>query len=321
MPSRTVLVTGATGLLGREVCKAFRLDSSNWTVKGTAYSRADGVDIIKADLGDEGRVKSVLDEIKPDVIVHCAAQRFPNKVDEDPDAARALNIEASASLARLAAARDILLIYISTDYVFPGVPGDAPYEADAEPRPTNLYGQTKLDGERAVLREYEAAGRQGLGVALRVPVLYGHAETPGESAVNVLMDSLWKAQTEGAKIKMDHWAIRYPTNTEDVGRVCHDIAEKYLSTSPDTRKSLPQILQFTSEDKVTKYEIVERFADIMGLPLTGIEPDTKGNDPNAAVQRPYDSHLSTKALRDLGINVSTMNFTDWWRREVKAFRH
>ena len=72
---------------------------------------------------------------------------------------------------------------------------------------------------------------------------------------------------------------------------------------------------------MTKYEIVERFADIMGLPLTGIEADTQGNDPNAAVQRPYDSHLSTKALRDLGINVSTMDFTDWWRREVKASRH
>lgn len=55
---------------------------------------------------------------------------------------------------------------------------------------------------------------------MRVPVLYGDAETPAESAVNVLMDSVWKAQEEDAKIKMDHWALRYPTNTEDVGRVC-----------------------------------------------------------------------------------------------------
>ena len=113
-----------------------------------------------------------------------------------------------------------MLIYISTDYVFPGKPGDAPYEADAAPAPTNLYGKTKLDGERAVLEEYASAGKQSSGVVLRVPVLYGHAEMPGESAVNVLMDSLWKAQTEGAKVNMDHWALRYPTNTTDVGRVC-----------------------------------------------------------------------------------------------------
>lgn len=155
-----------------------------------------------------------------------AAQRFPDKVDKDPEGARALNIAASKLLASVTAARDILMIYISTDYVFPGRPGDAPYEADATPGPTNLYGQTKLDGETAVLEEYAKAGKEGLGVVLRVPVLYGHAETPSESAVNVLMDSVWKAQTEGTKIKMDHWALRYPTNTEDIGRICHG---KFLS--------------------------------------------------------------------------------------------
>ena len=114
-----------------------------------------------------------------------------------------------------------MLIYISTDYVFSGRQGDAPYEAHATPGPTNLYGQTKLDGEYAVLDEFKIAGKGGLGVVLRVPVLYGPAESPAESAVNVLMDSVHKAQEDGAKIKMDHWALRYPTNTEDVGRVCY----------------------------------------------------------------------------------------------------
>lgn len=108
--------------------------------------------------------------------------------------------------------------------MFPGKPGNAPYEADAEPAPPNMYGQTKLDGERAALGAFAKAGKAGLGVVLRVPVLYGDAEMPSESAVNVLLDSVWKAQevTEesGEKIKMDHWALRYPTNTEDVGRVC-----------------------------------------------------------------------------------------------------
>lgn len=154
------------------------------------------------------------------ITVLAAAQRFPDKVDKDPYAARDLNIAASQRLAQLALSRDALLIYISTDYVFSGTPGDAPYEADAEPRPTNLYGQTKLDGEIAVLDVAKKLGKVGSAVVLRVPVLYGHAETPAESAVNVLMDSVWKAQTEGTEIKMDHWAIRYPTNTEDVGRVC-----------------------------------------------------------------------------------------------------
>lgn len=97
-----------------------------------------------------------------------------------------------------------------------------------------------------------------------------------------------------------------------------DIAEKYLET--EDRQALPQILQFSSEDKMTKYEICQRFGEIMDMPTTGIVPNAEGNDPNASVQRPYDCHLSTKALKDLGIEVSTMDFTDWWRREVRAFR-
>jgi dTDP-4-dehydrorhamnose reductase len=198
-----------------------------------------------------------------------AANRFPDKVDKDPEGTRIINIEASKTLAHLCAARDIFLIYISTDYVFAGRPGDAPYEADAQTGPTNLYGQTKLDGETAVLAEYKAAGKEGKGVVLRVPVLYGSAKENAESAVNVLMDAVQKVQQEGVTVKMDHWALRFPTNTEDVARVCGgeyspdggvvmmlgdfltdagtDVAVKGLDGV-----KLPPILQFSSEDKYTK---------------------------------------------------------------------
>jgi S-adenosylmethionine synthetase len=107
--------------------------------------------------------------------------------------------------------------------VFPGVPGEAPYEANHTPRPTNLYGETKWEGEKAVLSAggNGDGGKGGRAVVLRVPVLYGSTEEEAgnkESAVNVLMDAVWKAQEQ--EVVMDHWAIRYPTNTEDVARVC-----------------------------------------------------------------------------------------------------
>lgn len=79
-------------------------------------------------------------------------------------------------------------------------------------------------------------------------------------------------------------------------------------------------MQFSSEDRMTKYEMCQKFAEIMGLPADNIEPNTEGNDPNASVQRPYDTHLSTKALKSLGIELSTCDFTAWWRRELGAFR-
>ncbi|RYO94501.1 hypothetical protein DL762_000597 [Monosporascus cannonballus] len=324
MSDKTALVTGATGLLGRQVVRAF--ERKQWAVKGTGYSRADGSQILKVDLGNASEIEKVLDEVKPLVVVHCAANRFPDKCDADPAGARALNAAATASLASQCATRSVLLVYISTDYVFPGRPGEAPYEVDAEPAPTNLYGVTKLEGERAVLAAYDSVGKQGLGVMLRVPVLYGDAEVPAESAVNVLLDAVWKAQglAEGdQKIKMDHWSLRYPTNTEDVGRVCCDIAEKYLSTSDDSRPSLPRVLQFSSEDRYTKYEICQALGEIMGLSTAGIEPTGDPCPPSAGsggVQRPYDTHLSTRALRGLGISVATQDFVGWWRWNVRAFR-
>lgn len=62
MACKVVLVTGATGLLGRQVCKAFEF--SNWTVKGTGYSRADGISILKVDLENSSEVEKVLDQVK-----------------------------------------------------------------------------------------------------------------------------------------------------------------------------------------------------------------------------------------------------------------
>jgi len=97
-----------------------------------------------------------------------------------------------------------------------------------------------------------------------------------------------------------------------------DVAVKYMET--ENPQALPRVLQFSSEDKYTKYEICQLFAEIMGLPIDGIVPNTEGNDPNASVQRPYDCHLSTRALKDIGIDASTQDFVGWWRRECRAFR-
>lgn len=62
MAEKTALITGATGLLGRQVVRAF--DKKDWTVKGTGYSRADGVSVFKADLGSSDEIEKLLDNVK-----------------------------------------------------------------------------------------------------------------------------------------------------------------------------------------------------------------------------------------------------------------
>lgn len=237
-----------------------------------------------------------------------AANKSPELCDKNPEQARKVNVDSTRCLAEECNSRGAFLIYISTDYVFPGVEGEAPYEANAETRPPNLYGQLKRDGERAVL---EATNDTGLGVVLRVPVLYGAARNNSESAVNTLVDAVKKSSDANAGIKMDDWAQRYPTNTEDVARVCRDIVIKFLREKGKL-KELPHILQFSSEDRMTKYGICERLAHILGVSMEGMVRNQQGNDPNAGVQRPYDTHLSTKSLVDLGIDVRTTDFEAWW---------
>ena len=284
--------------------------------------------------------------LRPDVIVHCtflqvsvqttpkltrmagAAQRSPDIVSSSPAASLALNDAATRTISYLSHKSSILLIYISTDYVFPGTPGEAPYTSNSTPRPTNEYGSQKLAGEHAVTEET----RQGLGLVLRVPVLYGPTEEKSkegrkESAVNSLVDKCYEASER--EVVMDDWAVRYPTNTEDVGRVCADIAQLYLRKG--TRDELPRILHFSSEDRMTKYEICQLLAtELLHISLderngelgtkNGMVANKQGNDPPPATQRPYDCHLDTKELKDLGVDVNTQSFLGWWKWEMRALR-
>ncbi|EXJ94013.1 hypothetical protein A1O1_02406 [Capronia coronata CBS 617.96] len=334
MPS--ALVTGATGLLGRQVYKAF--GDAGWQTTGTGFSRASG-EIRRLDIQDEEAVRQLFDEVKPQVVVHSAADRQPDSCTKNPEAAHRINVTATANLAKTCAENNVFLIYISTDYVFPGVPGQAPYKATDEPKPSNVYGQTKLDGEKAVLAYPNT-------VVMRVPVLYGPTEENKESAINVLMDSLYESQKK--PVKMDDWAIRYPTNVEDVARVCVDIAKYYTSATatataahqggghddgkvtadqkmvaPGSGEPLPRILQFSSEDRMTKYDICKVFGEIMGLPIDGIVPDKESGKKPApdGTLRPYDCHLDTSELKKLGIDVTTVDFVAWWRWKTGAFRH
>ncbi|KAF8427490.1 C-3 sterol dehydrogenase [Tirmania nivea] len=201
---KTAVVTGATGQLGRQIVKAF--EKEGWEVFGTeerqeldgwiGFSRAKPPAIRKVDLQNREEVVNVLDEVKPKILIHCAANRFPDICESDPEGVKKLNVEASKMLAEETNSRGIFLIYISTDYVFDGKPG-----------PLNFYGNTKLAGEKAVLEASPGGG----AVVMRVPVLYGEVEQNKESAVNVLLDAVYKAGSQ--RVEMDHWSIKYPTNT------------------------------------------------------------------------------------------------------------
>jgi S-adenosylmethionine synthetase len=75
---------------------------------------------------------------------------------------------------------------------------------------------------------------------------------------------------------------------------------------------LPSILQFSSEDRMTKWQMCQTFADIMGLPLDNMVPFKPTDEPKDGTIRPYDCHLDTSVLQELGVDIGTVDFRTWW---------
>jgi dTDP-4-dehydrorhamnose reductase len=101
------------------------------------------------DLADLAGMADTVRQVRPDVIVNAAAHTAVDKAESEPDLARTLNAFAPGVLAQEAAKLNALLVHYSTDYVFDGS-GDSPWAESDTPAPLNVYGKTKLEGERAI---------------------------------------------------------------------------------------------------------------------------------------------------------------------------
>ncbi|MFC6614905.1 dTDP-4-dehydrorhamnose reductase [Halopenitus salinus] len=144
-----ILVVGENGLLGGNV--ATIADQRGATVVGTYHSVDPGFDqpSYQLDITSRTDVEDLLNETDPDAVINCAAMTDVDGCESDPDRAHAVNAEGAEHLARAADAIDATLIHTSTDYIFNGE-RDTPYPEDAVPDPQQVYGESKLAGERLV---------------------------------------------------------------------------------------------------------------------------------------------------------------------------
>lgn len=137
-----VLVTGANGQLGTDTVA--ELNKRGHT--------AVGVDIAEMDITDRASVERVMQSERPDAVIHCAAWTAVDAAEdeENREKVRAVNADGTRYIAEQCKTLDCKLLYLSTDYVFDGT-GDVPWQADCKDyKPLNVYGVTKLAGEKAV---------------------------------------------------------------------------------------------------------------------------------------------------------------------------
>jgi len=162
-----VAVIGGSGLLGQSLvaqAKA-RDDVVLSTYQNKPVSTA-GIDPVKLDLKDVDATRKLLNDFRPDTVLLPAAMTNVDACERSPTLAWEINAEGPLNVAQACRGLKARLIYVSTDYVFNGLKGSHYYEFE-NPDPINIYGQTKLEGERCVLD----ADKNNL--VCRVSVLYG----------------------------------------------------------------------------------------------------------------------------------------------------
>ena len=133
-----ILLTGKTGQIGEELNNIIG-DLGNLIT----------VDKEQLDLSKPDSIEPVILDIKPDIIINAAAYTAVDKAEEEPDLAMKVNAIAPGVLAKAARKVGAGLIHYSTDYVFDGYSG-IPYKEEDPPNPLNVYGKTKLAGEKAI---------------------------------------------------------------------------------------------------------------------------------------------------------------------------
>ena len=108
------------------------------------------LDYPAVDLSDSAGLRELVRSTKPDIIINAAAYTNVDKAESEPELARAINATGPGILAEEAKKINAVLLHYSTDYVFDGIKGSPYTEADT-PNPLSVYGQTKLEGEQAVM--------------------------------------------------------------------------------------------------------------------------------------------------------------------------
>lgn len=265
-----LLVTGASGLLGG--CVLRRADAA-WNALGTCHSRP-GEGLVPLDIRDADAVMRLVREEGVTHVIHAAAIRSPDACLADPDLARAVNVDGSRHLAGAAQAAGAHFLYVSTDYVFPGV--EPPYREDDPPDPVNLYGRTKLGGEGAAA----AVDRH---TVVRIPALYRIDLDDARSYVTELAAAFGRGET----LRLDAETVRYYTLADDVADAMLFLLETDAAG----------VVHLSATERTTKAAFARAVARRLGYG-PGVVED--GPRPAAGDERPHDSHLATDRYDALG---------------------
>jgi dTDP-4-dehydrorhamnose reductase len=260
-----VVVTGAKGQLGQDVLKV--LSSYDYSVYPVSREQFD--------ITEEQAVYAYMEEIKPDIILHCAAYTNVDGAESDKETAYKVNALGTKYLAQAAEKLDAKMLYISTDYVFDGTASE-PYEVDHPTSPLGVYGETKLEGEKFVQEHVEKF------FIVRTAWVFG---IHGNNFVKTML----RLGGELGEVGVVHDQVGSPTYTVDLARFMVELmqTEKY------------GIYHATNAGVCSWYEFAVEIFKQAGMDVL-VMPLTTEQFPRPA-KRPQYSVLSKKKIEEEGL--------------------
>ncbi len=284
-----VLVIGALGQLGTDVCAELSV---------CTLTRADLADCeVTLDIHNEKTVAQVVHELKPDVVVNTAAAHDLRCCEEDPALAFSLNALGALFVARACATAGARLVFISTDYVFNGVPSmpNRPYIETDLPAPLNVYAASKLAGEHLV-----AANCPDHLIA-RTAALYGLTPCRGKEGRNFVETMLGLAAAS-KEVKVVREVVTSPTYTCALARQLRVLAER----------AGPGLYHATCQGMCSWYDFAQAIFEETGTTATLVEAHEA--DFQSPVRRPAFTALDNRRMRDLNLDVMPS-----WREALKEY--
>lgn len=283
------LVTGCRGQLGRDLMD---LLATEHTVQG--------VDVEECDITDTSAVRKTISEINPTVVLHTAAYTDVDGCEAHREQAMLVNSEGTGNVAVACRNLGARLVYYSTDYVFDGT-NDRPYNESDRADPITVYGQSKLQGERAVeavLDEY---------IILRIAWVYGrHGKNFVKTMIGLGQKQIAdkKAGTETTPLRIVDDQVGNPCWTMDIAR------QTRVVLAGDANG----LYHATSEGETTWYGLARAIFATLGMDVE-IQPCTSAEFVRPA-PRPNRSTLDNSRLMAAGLSVMRP-----WRTALESFLH
>lgn len=284
---------GASGQIGRNAAASLR--ARGWDVVGTRSARA-APELLPLDLRDEGAIRSLVREVRPDLCVLSAALTNVDRCEEEPTLAERVNARAPQVVAAASREAGAPVVYLSTEYVFDGTAG--PYAEDDPACPISVYGATKLAGERHVL----AADPRNLSV--RTTVVFSFHEGDANFAMQLL-----RRLGAGERMRVPRDQVSTPTYGPDLGEAIAQLVDGGASG----------VVNVVGPDLLDRHELACRAARALGLPGELLEPvETAALGQRA--RRPLRAGLRTDRLAALGIAARGVDeaLADFARRAGRA---